>query len=240
MKNLLSQLGLSPIEATLYEALVCNGVRTISELAKATQLYRPQVYKYLPKLIEKQLVLESRHGRRTVYSAESPRKLEKLVDNIRREVETQLPAIMAMYSTSTTKPTIQYFEGEQGIRRVYEDLVTTLKKGDSFYRYESPRNYKAMRKYIPDEYKVRFRDNAEVDRYIITNEITKQQKLQRLGRWIKVVPAKYDLFDYDISQLIYGDKVAFIDFRSHTATLIESPIFAEFQKKIFQLLFEKL
>ncbi len=240
MKKLLTQLGLSPIEAKLYEALVRGGVMSVSDLAKATQLYRPQVYKYLPYLIEKKLILESRHGRRTVYSAESPRQLEKLAESVHREVEAQLPTIMALYSTSTSKPTVQYFEGEQGIRRIYEDLINTLKKGDSFYRYESPRNYKAMRKYIPDEYKVRFRDNAEVDRYIITNEVTKQQKLQRLGRWIKVVPAKYDLFDYDISQLIYGDKVAFIDFRSHTATLIESPIFAEFQKKIFQLLFEKL
>lgn len=240
MKKLLSQLGLSPIEATLYEALVRGGVMTISNLAKTAQLYRPQVYKYLPKLIEKRLVLESRHGRRTVYSAESPHQLEKLADNVRHEVNAQLPGILAMYSVSTTRPIVQYFEGEQGIRRVYEDLVSTLKKGDSFYRYESPRNYKAIRKYIPNEYKVRFRDNAEVDRYIITNEITKQKKLQRLGRWIKIVPAKYDLFDYDISQLIYGDKVAFIDFRSHTATLIENPVFAEFQRKIFKLLFEKL
>ncbi len=240
MKKLLNQLGLSPIESSLYEALVSGGVMTISDLAKTAQLYRPQVYKYLPKLIEKQLVIESRHGRRVVYSAESPRQLEKLVDSIHRDVMDQLPGIMAIYNTNTHKPTVQYFDGEQGIRRVYEDLVASLKKGDSFYRYESPRNYKATRKYIPEEYKIRFRDKAEVDRYIITNEVTKQHKSQRLGRWIKYVPTKYDLFDYDISQLIYGNKVAFIDFRSRTATVIESPIFVEFQKKLFKLLFEKL
>ncbi len=240
MKELLTKLGLTHIESALYEALVSKGTLSVSGLAEASGLYRPQVYKYLPDLIKKGLVVESRHGRRVVYVAESPRQLEKLVDNLKDEVHEQLPGLLQLYSTSKTRPTISYFEGEHGIRHIYKDLVATCKKGDIFYRYESPRNYRAVRKYLPQEYYVRFRNNAEVERLIITNEVTKQQKIQRLGRIIKVVPKKYGLFDYDITQLIYGDKVAFIDFRSETASLIESPVFAEFQRKIFKLLFDKL
>lgn len=240
MKKLLIKLGLTPIESKLYEALVSKGALSVSGLAEISGLYRPQVYKYIPELIAKGLVKESRHGRRTVYMAESPRQLEKLVDNLKTEIHQQLPHMLQLYTISENRPMISYFEGERGIRRIYKDLVATCKKGDIFYRYESPRNYHAVRKYLPQEYYDRFRDNAEVDRLIITNEMTKQQKKDRLGRIIKVIPPKYDLFDYDISQLIYGDKVAFIDFRSETVSLIESPVFAEFQRKIFKLLFDKL
>ena len=240
MKKLLIKLGLTPIESMLYEALVSKGALSVSGLAEISGLYRPQVYKYIPELIAKGLVKESRHGRRTVYIAESPRQLEKLVDNLKIEIHDQLPQLLQLYATSENRPMISYFEGERGIRHIYKDLVATCKKGDIFYRYESPRNYHAVRKYLPQEYYDRFRDNAEVDRLIITNEMTKQQKKDRLGRIIKVIPPKYDLFDYDISQLIYGDKVAFIDFRSETVSLIESPVFAEFQRKIFKLLFDKL
>lgn len=240
MKKLLIKLGLTPIESMLYEALVSKGALSVSGLAEISGLYRPQVYKYIPELIAKGLVKESRHGRRTVYIAESPRQLEKLVDNLKTEIHHQLPHMLQLYATSENRPMISYFEGERGIRHIYKDLVATCKKGDIFYRYESPRNYHAVRKYLPQEYYDRFRDNAEVDRLIITNEMTKQQKKDRLGRIIKVIPPKYDLFDYDISQLIYGDKVAFIDFRSETVSLIESPVFAEFQRKIFKLLFDKL
>jgi hypothetical protein len=48
------------------------------------------------------------------------------------------------------------------------------------------------------------------------------------------------VFAYDISHIIYGDKVAFIDFSSETAYILESPAFARFQQKIFRLLFDKL
>ena len=67
-----------------------------------------------------------------------------------------------------------------------------------------------------------------------------KRKSNRLHRLIKTVPAKYDLFSYDITQLIYKDKVAFIDFGSLSAAIIENPTFAEFQRKIFKLLFDKL
>lgn len=238
--DILTKIGLSPIEAKIYQTLITQGALSVAAIAQKTNLYRPQVYKYLPILINKDLVSESRHGQRKVYLAQSPRQLEKIAENIKIEVQGKIPALLQMYNSSELKPSVSYFEGEHGIRHIYEDLIATCKKGDIFYRYESPRNYKALRKYIPDEYRERFRDRGEVERLIITNEITNEQKRQRLGRLIKVVPRKYDLFDYDIAQLIYGNKVAFIDFRSETATLIESPIFAEFQRKIFKLLFDKL
>lgn len=240
MRELLKKIGLNEIETKLYEALVNKGSLSVSGLALATGLYRPQVYKYIPKLIAKDLVVESRLGRRTVYQAESPRQLEKIVEGLKLEVQEQLPRLLQMYSTTENRLNVSYFSGESGLRHVYADLIATCKKGDIFYRYESPRNYHVVRKYLPKEYYVRFRDKMEVDRLIITNEVTKQQKKQRLGRLIKVVPPKYDLFDYDITQLIYGNKVAVIDFRSETATLIESASFAEFQRKIFKLLFDKL
>ena len=238
--NILTKIGLSSIEAKIYQVLISQGVMSVAAIAQRTGLYRPQIYKYIPILIGKDLVAESRHGRRKVYMAESPRRLEKIADNIKVDVQRQIPELLQIYNSSETKPAVSYFEGERGIRHVYEDLVATCKKGDIFYRYESPRNYRATRKYIPHAYLERIRDRVEVERLIITNEITRQQKKRRLGRLIKVVPPKYDLFDYDITQLIYGDKVAFIDFRSETVTLIDSPIFAEFQKKIFKLLFDKL
>lgn len=240
MKKLLLKLGLNPVEARIYETLVSHGVMSVSNIASKTGLYRPQVYKYLPTLMEKNLIVESRHGRRTVYSAESPRQLEKLADNIRTEVASNLPNLLALYSTSPTKPVVQYLEGESGIRRMYEDILATCKKGDVIYRFESPRNYINLRKFIPKEYYDRIRDRAEVERYIITNESTTSKKPGRLGRYMKAIPKKYGLFEYDLAQIIYGNKVAFVDYNGLNITIIESQNLVEFQRKIFKFMFEKL
>lgn len=240
MFQLLTKLGLRPIESAIYEALVASGALSVAAIAEKTGLYRPQIYKYLPLLITKGLVAESRHGKRKTFIAESPRQLERLVDVLKGEVHEHLPGLMDLYNSSQTKPTVHYFEGDSGIRHVFADLVATVKKGEVYYRYESPKNYHSVRKYMPKEYITRIRDKGEVGRYIITNKITGDQKRPRLNRSIKVVPPQYDLFVYDISQIIYGTKVAFVDYRSKTVTLIDSPIFAEFQRKIFKLLFDKL
>lgn len=237
---LLGKLGLREHESYVYEALLKMGLGGVSEIAESTTLYRPAVYAALGSLIDRGLVTVSRKGKRRVYIAESPQQLEKLVNALERDLQGNLPELMSMYTSATNRPFIRYFEGVKGIRHVYEDILRTLKKGDVAYRYESPKNHKEYARFIPDEYRRRMLDQTEVDWYIITNEITFKRKKRRLGRLFKMIPPDYDLFVFDITQHIYGNKVAFIDFKNETASIIESVGFAQFQKKIFLLLFDKL
>jgi hypothetical protein len=48
------------------------------------------------------------------------------------------------------------------------------------------------------------------------------------------------LFDFGITQLIYGDKIAFIDYNTDTATIIENPVIAKFQATLFKIMFDQL
>ena len=50
----------------------------------------------------------------------------------------------------------------------------------------------------------------------------------------------FGLFYYEISELIDSQKVAFMDYQTETAIVIENPAIAEFQKKIFQMLYQLL
>ena len=47
-------------------------------------------------------------------------------------------------------------------------------------------------------------------------------------------------FDYNVTEVIYGDRVAFIDYNSETAMIIESKVIADFQKHIFKSFYKKL
>ena len=75
---------------------------------------------------------------------------------------------------------------------------------------------------------------------VITGEDKEKTKKPDFNRDTKVVPKSYDLFNDDIQFIIYGDKVAVLDFNSDTALTIENPKLARFQEKIFKLLFRKL
>lgn len=79
-----------------------------------------------------------------------------------------------------------------------------------------------------------------MQKFVITNEATESRRRNRIERYAKVVPKSFDPFEYNITQIIYGNNVAFIDYDSETASLIENPTFARFQRQIFKLLFSKL
>lgn len=84
------------------------------------------------------------------------------------------------------------------------------------------------------------RDQKQLERKVITNIPNKESKHVRLEREIKVVPPDFDLFEYSVSEIIYGNKVAVIDYNTETAVVIENATIAKFQQKIFELLFRKL
>ena len=57
---------------------------------------------------------------------------------------------------------------------------------------------------------------------------------------VKAVPLGSDRFAYNITQLIYGPKIAFVDYKSETAVVIENPVIAQFQERLFKLFYQRL
>ena len=238
-QELLEHIGLSEKESLVYLTLLESGTLSIAALAEHSGMHRPALYKLLPRLEGRGLVSRVRKNRRVFFVAESPEKLETLVQGIAHSFEQTLPILKQVYAAKEKRPLIKFLTGRKGIIFVYEDIITTLKKGEIFYRYSSSKNARRDDWYVPKNYRER-RDKKQIERFVITNEKTQGRKKPRLERYTKVVPKDYDLWDYNITQLIYADKVAFVDYNTETAIIIENPIIAEFQRKIFKLLFKKL
>ncbi len=238
-KEILTKLGLSETESAIYTSLLEHGPSTVSAISKYTGIHRPRIYSTLPSLVSKGLISFVPRGKQKHYVAESPEKLKTLVDDIIHNFKNQLTDLEVLYTAKEKRPVVKFLSGRKGIVFVYEDLLSTLKKGDVFYRYSSSKNDRKEDWYVPKNYRER-RDQKKIERFVITNERTKGKKKPRLERYIKVVPRGYDLWEYNITQLIYGDKVAFVDYNTETAVIVENSIIAEFQRKIFKLLFSKL
>jgi hypothetical protein len=133
---------------------------------------------------------------------------------------------------------MKVFEGKQGIRQVMGDVVTTLKRGDIFYRYSS-RQEPMIDDYLPKNYR-KIRDAKQLERFVIASEEYAKAKKKRLERQIRVIPGNVDLFTQNVSLIIYGDRVAILDFNADLAYIIENPAFASFQRTLFKLLYSKL
>ncbi len=143
-----------------------------------------------------------------------------------------------IYLSADKKPFVTYQEGDQAIKDVFSDVVHSAKKEDVYYRYSSALSL-GRKKYVPKDYR-QVRDQKKLERFIITDESSKNIYSMKLGKSLKTVPNSYNLFDLNITQIIYANKVALIDYNTKTVITIENIMIAEFQKKIFKLLYSKL
>ena len=236
--DFLKKLGLSAKESSIYVALLEYTPLTIATISKVTGLHRPAIYKELPQLIKKGLVAEIVTEKKKVYKAESPKKLQKLVDNITTNAEQEISELKDMYDEHRGRPTITYLRGIDGFKRLFDDVATTLNRGDEFLRYSSR---KVDERYftVSNLYKKK-RITKQIERRVITSEAKAKKKKPRLERWVKFIPGEVDLFDDNISQIIYKDKVAFIDHDTNSTFIMESKKMATFQRKIFNLLWKRL
>ncbi len=238
--GILEKIGLTKNEAAIYLALLEMGTSNISQISEKTSIHRPLIYKAIPTLLEKKLITQTQKLKSVVYGAEPPNRLETIFDDLKMDFFEMLPDMEDTYSSSETKPKIRFLEGKDGTKRIYDDVVRSLKKGDTFYRYSSDKGgqYKKY-KYFPRIYK-QMRDEKKLQRIVITNEETAKNKKPSLDRFFKVLPKDFGSFEHDVTEIIYGDKVAFIDYGSETCMIIESKKITEFQKQIFQTLYKKL
>ncbi len=237
--NILQSLGLAPRENAVYLTLLERGPLLIADIAKITGLHRPTIYKTLPGLQGKQLVSVTPKGKQKRYVAETPEKLRAVFERFRENFEQALPDLQRAYDIQKRKPLVKFVEGKNGLTFITDDLLHTLKRGGIYYKYTTKRASISARKYLQRHFYAD-RDAKQLQRFMITDELADWQKKPDMNRLAKIIPQRYGLLDDNLMQVIYGDKVAVADFETETAFIIESPLFATLQRKIFKALFDLL
>lgn len=236
-KGVLKQLGFSPVAENIYFTLIKKGACSIAELAQSSGKFRPAVYRALPELLSANLISKVTKGKRVVYKAESPVAISTLIKKQTKDINAVLPELIQSFQQKDQKPKISFYEGKEGIATVYEQLISSTKKGGAVWRYESAKDYKKNKRYYPSLYWKRAGATGDIDKYVITNLKTHAKRHKNLNRLSKAVS---DPFEENITELIGNDKVVFVDYDTETAIVIENERFAEFQKTIFKMFFKKI
>ena len=239
-QQILQKIGLNKDQSAIYLALLELGPSILTKIAEKTTIHRPLVYKALPILLEKKLITQNQVKKHIVYVAEPPNRLEAIFEDLKYELFNILPDLEDTYVASTKKLKVRFLEGKDGTKRVFEDVVRSLPKGATFYRYSS--NVDGIEKkdnHLPRAYR-NIRDSKKLERQVITNEQTADQKVAKLERFIKIMPNDFGPFEHNVTEIIYDDKIAFIDYNSDTAVILENKKIAEFQKHIFKTLYKKI
>lgn len=239
--KILSNLWLTEVEAKIYLCLLEKWSLHISDISQHSGCNRVQIYEALPRLKQQQLVWETIKWKRKYFFAENPENLENIFYEQKLSFQNTISLLKEKYEKKQSKPELKTFYTEKDISYIYHDVVNSLEKWECYYRYSSRTSW-FKKSEIYKKYKQK-RDEKEIQRMVITShelKKLKQDKKKDLSREMIAIPKNYDLFEDDITKLIYANKVAILDHSTKTSFIIENQKFADFEKKIFKLLFKYL
>jgi sugar-specific transcriptional regulator TrmB len=250
IKGLLEQLNFSEKESAIYLALLEIGSTKPSILAKKTGLNRTTVYDICELLMQKGLISKYKKGAGTFFNALDPKHLLTYLDREReekaKEIEKQkgkvselLPQLLSMQNIyAATKPKVQFFEGEKGMREAYEDTLTSK---EIILAYANPQTmHEGLPSFFPEYYARRAEKKIFIKAIVPRNEMSleRMKNNQAEMRDTRFLPEDKMTFSPEVN--IYNNKMLIASWKEKMAIIIESKELADLQKMTFNLLWNTL
>ena len=237
----LTDIGLNETQAKVYLILIKNGSLTPPQTATILNIKRTNAYAVLDQLQELGLASKKEIRKKVAYWAENPIALEKLAKNKRDKaleheklVQSSMPTLLNYFYTFTDQPGVRFFQGTEGIKDIYNDMLRT---GKDIFVIRSPHDQDLM----SNEFFVKFKDKKaklNINTFMINPQENREvynattDKLYKTSR-TQVTPDQYSA---NVELSTYGDKVSIISFGEEAmGMIIDSPQIAEANRQIFNL-----
>ena len=240
LKEILLEIGFSAKEADVYLAILSLGKGTASKIAREAHIARTTVYDILSSLFEKGLVTLTGKEPKQEYVAESPDQLKEHLENEFKQKQKNLeqvdsiliPQLKSIHNVGN-RPKVMFYEGEEGLGRVYEDTLTSH---EEILAYASVGDMHAgLPGYFPEYYKRRAGKGIAIRAIIPDTKAGLDRKCfdkEEMRETLIVPQGKYG-FHPEIN--IYDNKVMIASWREKLGIIIESEEIADAMKKIYEL-----
>lgn len=246
----IEDLGLSNKEARVYVANLMLGSSGVQQIADLSGIKRVTTYVILESLVGLGLVSQSVHAKKTLFNAESPENLKRLLDNREKALRDQMhqlneimPDLEGLKSLPKDAPIVKFYEGLEGINAInqtYFDEIRSQNVSETFGISDLDK----LTKIFPEIEKhsgnpSRIKANVR-SKFIYTSSrgpIMEDSDKEKLRESLYVPHDKFN-FDSDIS--IAGDYVVLISLASSNpiGVVIKSKNIADSMKAIFNLAWE--
>lgn len=239
LKKTLEYIGFSEKEVLVYLALLELGKGTVTQISKKAGINRPTGYHILFSLESKELVKVSGKEPKQEYVAESPDQIERMLlkkienDQSRiNEAKKIIPELKSIHSV-TDRPKVLFYEGKEGMEKVYEDTLTST---EPIRAYASVENmHLGLPGYFPEYYKRRAGKGIAIRAIVPDSETGRERKSFDSKEMRETALVPREVFDFIPEINIYDDKVMIASWREKLGVIIKSNEIADAMKKIYEL-----
>ncbi len=140
VQSVLTSLDIKDKEQEVYLALLKLGVARARTIAASVHIPRQTVYSILDSLVHKEVV-EQRDKKGIKMFSATPELLflaldrqKEEIEKKRRQIEKELPELQQIQFREPTLPKVAYYEGVDGMRRLFNDILKQHKTGIKKFR----------------------------------------------------------------------------------------------------------
>lgn len=236
LQKILENIGLSTKESKIYLSAIELGLSPAARIAKKAAINRVTTYDTLEKLMQKGFITKHKRKGTFQFSAVDPEIIALDFRSRARDLRKSLPDFKRIRG-ETPHPQIQYFEGLEGIKKIYLDTLSS--KGEILNYADS----KGIRELWPeyDQKYVQERTNRKIYLRGICPNDEEGRKVKdedwECHREIRLV--NRETYDFSNEINIYDDKVAIVSFgKNPIGMIIENRDIANTQRAIFKMAWE--
>jgi sugar-specific transcriptional regulator TrmB len=237
----LQKLGLSDKEGLVYLASLELGPSPVQVISRKAEVNRATTYVMIEALLQKGLMSTFDKGKKTLYTAEKPERLHRIVHTERASVDEKeavikriLPDLDAISSAAGERPKVSFFEGEEGLEAMRETIFeANSEQMEDFISFDD------LRHLLPKEHWKKH--NAKLahrkikGRTIYTSEQLESpsEATKHLWEFRRIPKSQFPMHG---ELTVYGNRVAMIALRGKLAgVIIESKEMATMVRSMFEL-----
>ena len=240
VNNIAETFGVGPHAINVYLASLELGTANIQDLSRKSGVKRTSIYNFIDDLKSKQLLVETKKGKRRLFSATDPRLLLGAQKSKMTLMEKMMPELLAINNKATNKPRVSYYEGVEGMKEVYNSMLLDkqviyawedLDKSFQVFPKNFSENYPAERAKLNIPFRSIVKDSPLARKFI-------SEKDKQYSRQSKLLQT--DDFGTEIN--IFGDKVALFSLEKDSpfSVLIDDEKIARTLKIIWQEIWDRL
>jgi sugar-specific transcriptional regulator TrmB len=233
----LKALGLSDHEAEIYIIVLKHGEAPAGVILDEINLHREQVYRALKRMVDSGILNQYEKRKRNYYTAIDPSIFVKKTKAKLETARSLLPYLKELHQKMPQ--TIRVFEGKDAIRSLFDDIETSLKKGEEYLVLAGTWKgiYRVAGDVLP-KYHKRFRKKG-IGIRIVSYKGHDAAKELRFGDHIKVREIS-EPYANVVSTIIYKNKIAIeiLDPENIAVILIENKKVADLHRQTFETLWK--
>ncbi len=233
LTKILEGFNLNRKEAYLYLTALELGTASAKDIASKAGLQRTHFYDISQKLLGQGLLQQVKKGQKRFFQALEPEGLIKLQEKRLEELREALPRFKALNNTKGQKAKVYYYEGANGVKQVYEQML--LHKGEILLfttpSFVSAERLDLLKEHVPQ--RVARGNGLRMIGEVSPENQMLQTRDQAELRETRLLPKS--LYHSNIELGMYGNRIYLVDYQELFGLIIEATEISNTLKMIFEI-----